>query len=142
MKPIQEVYPEVAKELAEDNYFSAPGDYQPLLKSFGYEIAVQVDDKDYSGDSRLLLKDGARLGILIFGWGSCSGCDALQRCNSFAEIDELRTELFDQIKWFDSKQEALSYVRGHDWEGDYGWRSGDGKAKEFVQRVLEILEAA
>ena len=65
-------------------------DYRPMIDSFGYEILLQVDDKDYQGDSRLLFRDVSRYGILIFGWGSCSGCDSLQACESLEDVEKLR----------------------------------------------------
>jgi hypothetical protein len=132
MKPIREVYPDAG----EDGYFSV-GDYNPLLESLGYKIILQVDDNDYQGDSRLLLKDGDRYGWLQFGWGSCSGCDALQSCNNYEEVDKLRTGLANGIKWFDSKAEALEFFRAHDWEGDYSWNTST--QADFVSKSISLL---
>lgn len=132
-KDIREVYPD-----AQDKYgFCAPANYDPLLESFGYEILLQVDDKDYQGDSRVLYRDGTRYGLLIFGWGSCSGCDALQACGSYEEIEELRKELHDGIRWFDSAEEALKYFEEHDWEGDFYWN--DDETKRFINEGIALL---
>lgn len=144
---VKSLYPEcMQREPWEDDddpiYFKSPTDYQPLLTSFGYEILLQVDDQGYSGDSRLLYRsrssDGKeRFGILIFGWGSCSGCDALQACDSYEDIERLRANTGNQIRWFDSAEEALEWVRFHDWEGDYGYRTEE--QQEFIRRIQEIL---
>lgn len=96
--------------------------YQPILNSFGH-IIIQIDDQKHSGDSRILYLDESyslnKYGILVFGWGSCSGCDALQSCESFEEIDSLIVELNNKILWFDSKSLALNYFLSHDWKGDF-----------------------
>lgn len=133
MKPISEVYP----DLAGRESFYGPGDYGPLLLSMGHEIMLQVDDDDYQGDSRLLLKDGDKVGYLQFGWGSCSGCDALQACNTIGEIEELRDELKSQIRWFDTKADAHKFFEEHDWEGDYSWHHE--VQKQFVIEAKALL---
>jgi hypothetical protein len=137
MKPIDQVYPEYAAQQAQNGYFYGPCDYMPLLESFGYTILLKLDDQDYQGDSRLIFQDGARFGVMIFGWGSCSGCDALQGCDNMEEIAQLRDELHDSIKWFDSAAECLTYFNTHDWVGDYSWHADE--TKEFIAQGKEIL---
>ena len=140
MKPINEVYPDAAREEQEHGSFYGPGDYTPLLDSMGYETLLSVDDSDSQGDSRLILRDGARYGVLIFGWGSCSGCDALQGCSSMKEIDDLRTSLRDSVKWFEPKAECLHYFETHDWEGDYCWHADE--TRQFVREGKQLLAEA
>ena len=111
-------------------------DYQPMLDAFG-KIVVQVDDDDYQGDSRLLYNENGKIGALIFGWGSCSGCDTLQACRSLEEVQELCDNLQEDIKWFDNKKQALEYFTNHDWQGDYSWHQME--TKEFVNRCIDYL---
>ena len=113
-------------------------DYQPMLDAFG-KIVIQVDDNDYSGDSRLLYDENGKIGVLIFGWGSCSGCDALQACCSIQEVQELCDTLQESIKWFDNKKQALEYFKSHDWQGDYSWHIR--ATKEFINKCIEYLSA-
>ena len=110
-------------------------DYQPMLDSFG-NIVVQVDDEAYQGDSRVLYEKDGKIGLLVFGWGSCSGCDALQACNSLEEVQELYDELFDSIKWFDSRASAVEYFKGHDWKGDFSYGQ---ETREFVRKSVLFL---
>ena len=132
MKDIREVY--------DPDQSWGWGSYDPMLESMGYEIKVQVDDCDYQGDSRLLLKDGERYGILIFGWGSCSGCDALQACESIEEVGELRDELNDDIRWFNSKQEAVQFFKEHDWRGDWlYWSYNRDELRQYIIQSLGVL---
>ena len=111
-----------------------------MLDSMGYETLLRVDDCDYQGDSRMILRDGSRYGVLIFGWGSCSGCDALQACDSMKEIDDLRTSLRDSVKWFESQAECLRYFETHDWEGDYCWHADE--TRQFVLEGKQLLTEA
>ena len=60
--------------------------YRDLIASMGVENLLQVDDNDYQGDSRILVRDYHRYGLLLFGWGSCSGCDAPRMYSSWAPI--------------------------------------------------------
>ena len=92
-----------------DDWNYGPSNYQPLLDEMG-TILVQVDDSDYQGDSRLLLRDGGRYGFLVFGWGSCSGCDELQACSSYQDIADMANRLASSIPWFDTLAEVQTYV--------------------------------
>jgi len=140
MKTIEEVYPEAAASLKEHDYFDAPSDYHPLLASLEFNILLQIDDEYYHGDSRLIVKEqyGDRYGMLIFGWGSCSGCDALQACNSMKEIDDLRNEIMAKVQWFDSAAELLSFIEGRDWETQYCWH--EEMTRKFVAVAIFLLK--
>src|SRR5690606_9236886 len=94
--------------------------YQPIVESFG-KILIQVDDNGYSGDTRVLYELKGKYGILIFGWGSCCGCDTLQACGSIEDIDKLIEQLSNKIKWFNSIEELKQYVKEKDWELEYSW---------------------
>lgn len=112
-------------------------DYQPILNSLG-EILLQIDDDDYSGDSRILIKKDNRYGILIFGWGSCSGCDALQACDNTTELEELIFKIESDVKWFDTKNDVLNYLKNHDWIGDYSFNQKE--TKDFLNKAYTLLD--
>ena len=133
LRSAKEIYPDC---ISPDGGFNAPAGYQPILNEFG-NILVQVDDDDYQGDSRILYENNGQYGYLQFGWGSCSGCDSLQGCNSVLELDELIESLCMAIKWFDSKQDAIEFFETHDWEGGYDHKE---KLKEFVEKVIKFLK--
>lgn len=120
-----------------NSYFNAPYNYNPMLETFG-EVLVQVDDNDYQGDTRVLYKDeNGRYGHLMFGWGSCSGCDSLQACESYEDIENLAESLYNSIKWFDSKEECLEWFNKHDWKGDYSWYYQE--TRDYVEKAKEFL---
>ena len=112
-------------------------DYQPMIDAFG-NVAIQVEDDDYQGDTRVLYDNDGKIGYLIFGWGSCSGCDALQACRDIEEVQRLCDELQNGIKWFDSKKDALKWAKEKDWATEWFWHDAEGK--EFVRKILEYLE--
>jgi hypothetical protein len=90
-------------------YFDSPDDYTPIIQSFGH-IIVRTDEDGYQGDTFVLLGKDDRYGFLVFGWGSCSGCDALQACDSYDDIDALITQLENTIHWFDTFEAAQTYI--------------------------------
>lgn len=123
-----------AKEIYENNRSSHWYDYQPMLDEFG-EILIQVDEKGYQGDSFLIYKDDNKYGFLTFGWGSCSGCDALQACTTISEVQELMDRLYNCIKWFDSLQELKDYI-SDDSIVELQWYFYSDIFKEFKKKVL------
>jgi len=125
-----------AKDLYKEYEYNC--DYNPILKSIG-NVVIQVDDDDYQGDSRVLYNNDGKIGYLNFGWGSCSGCDALQGCDNWEELQELCDDLEQQTKWWESKEEALEWFTTHDWEGDYSWHY-DGQ-REFIAKAMEYLKS-
>lgn len=109
--------------------------YEEIVNSFEYETILMREDDDYQGDSYYLLRDGLRLGILVFGWGSCSGCDARQACCGLGELTALRDELHDSIKWFDNEDELRDYILGKTWETEWYYRRGVGT--DFIQALMD-----
>lgn len=106
--------------------------YEELVGLMCDEVLLQVDDDGYHGDSRLLIRKGSQIGLLIFGWGSCSGCDALQSCVNYEDLAWLFAELEQSIRWDDAAG-MLAFFRAHDWAGDY---SHD---PSFVAHGIELL---
>ena len=137
MKTAKELYTD-DDYTEDDDYHYFSGDYQPMLNEFG-EILLQVDDNNYQGDTRVLYRDGTRYGWLNFGWGSCSGCDALQACHTIEQIQSLMDSLYSEITWFDSATTAIEFFKTHDWKGDYSW--GEAEQQHFVKEAIAKLEA-
>lgn len=117
-----------------DSYYYS---YGQLLESFEVEVLHRVDDDDYQGDTRVLLRDGDRYGILTFGWGSCSGCDALEACRDYEEVTELRDGLWNRVHWEPSREAMLEYVNDKDWPLEYSWSSKEHR--QFVADIKKML---
>lgn len=127
MKKANEIYKE------DEGWFWC--DYQPMLNEFG-KILLQEDESGYQGDSFLVYEKDGKFGYLTFGWGSCSGCDALQACQSITEIQELMDSLYNSIKWFDTLTELKDYFADKDWSLCYEWHISE--FRDFVQKVKEL----
>jgi hypothetical protein len=118
-----------------------PVSYDDLIDSLDVRVVLRVDDNDYQGDTRMLLTDGQRFGILIFGWGSCSGCDAFEAAEGdLAALVVLQQQLWNDVHWEPSAADLLAYVNGKDWGLDYSWHEEAGRA--FIEKVRAWLDAA
>lgn len=137
MRKVTEIYPDLYHSYGEDHRFRAPYCYVPMLQEFG-EIVLQVDEDNWQGDSWVLYKDGDKYGYLCFGWGSCSGCDSLQGCESEEELENLMHSLCSAIQWYDSKEACWEYFHGKDWTTDYAWRNDE--FKRFINEAIELLQ--
>lgn len=126
MRKAEEIY---------DHDYSSWYDYTPMLKEFG-EILLRVDEKNYQGDSFVIYKDKDRYGYLNFGWGSCSGCDALMACNSLKEVQKLMDKLYNAIQWFPSLDALKEYFENKDWELCYQYHIPE--FSEFLLKVQEL----
>ncbi len=132
---------EETKEIIDNMIFSDKYrdfyDYTPLLERIG-NIAIRIDQDDYQGDSWILYKEGNKYGYLNFGWGSCSGCDALQDCSNIFEVYELAKELESNTIWFDNDKEALDYFNSDARKMDYSWHYNEYKG--FIIGTINLLK--
>lgn len=133
MKDVREVF----KGADDGDYFEEQYSYGLMLDSFEFEILVKEDFGSYDGDTKVVLKDGNRYGYMVFGWGSCSYCDALQSCGSYGELESLQKSLFNGIKWFESKSDLVVYFKDKDWALE--WYGDEDECKAFSDTVIKFL---
>jgi hypothetical protein len=124
-----------AKELYDSDYAGSWCNYQPMLNAFG-NIVLQIEEDNYQGSSWLIYEDNGRYGYLTFGWGSCSGCDALQACCTLKEVQELMDHIYASIQWFESLESLQTWFRNRDWEGMHEWHLSEFKS--FYKCVLKL----
>lgn len=107
--------------------------YERLVELGAGTVVVTEMIGDYQGDYHFLVKDGENYAHVVTGYGSCSGCDALQDCDDFAEIADLGNSICTGIIWR-TREEILKHIEEHDAEGSWY-----GKEKEqwasFQQEV-------
>lgn len=114
-------------------------DYTPMIESFG-TVLVRKDGGSCQGDTWVLLQaNDGRIGYLEFGWGSCSGCDALQACSTINAVNKLANSLYDSIRWFTDKTECAEWFKSYDFEGNWCWHEED--FRDFHRDVLKYLSA-
>lgn len=122
--------------------FSSPCSYTPIIEGFGYDVALREDEDDYQGSTFVLYRDASRqeYGVLIFGWGSCSGCDTLQACYDERTVMDLRSDLHDCIIWFDDKDDAHAWFSDREQSGSYYAEQEMWKA--FRDAALAIIDGS
>lgn len=119
------------------SWFQHP-DYEDLVAKMCDEVVLGHSDSDYQGSSYYMVRKGEQYGYIEFGWGSCSGCDAMQACENYDDLQSLFDRLNDSIQWFNTREEFWHWcMHEHDWEGSYSWHDG---AKEFVKKVQDYYQ--
>lgn len=116
-------------------------DYDDLLLPLGEQL-VTTQQSDYQGDSLYLIRNSAgELGFLTFGWGSCSGCDALGAALSPKDDEKLK-ELFDDLAagvvWKATPKEMPVYLQAKDWKATF---LCEELVEEFLLQAVPLLEA-
>jgi hypothetical protein len=113
--------------------------YEMIVDSFELGILIEVEDDDYQGDSFFLLRDHEKYGILIFGWGSCSGCDPLDEiCDSFKgskfieEMTKFRDDMYDSIVWR-SREEIVEYISEKNF--NFEWYGHSEGGRKFIKEL-------
>lgn len=124
------------------------------LKAVGLKFAVCVDlDGSYQGseaavvvqdDWSSFLDEDDPIGLVIVGYGSCSGCDEWEAIGDGDPAGKLRAvlDVYNQIKWFDNLAALQAYVAGapageDSWSSDhdlqwYGHSDGFPQFQGFV----------
>lgn len=110
-------------------------DYTPMLEEFG-DILLREDDEGWQGDSFLIYHNDNKYGYLSFGWGSCSGCDALQSCKTISEVQELMDSLYNEIEWYESIKELKESFDDTDWE--LKWEGHSSAFQRLAKKVMEL----
>jgi hypothetical protein len=112
-------------------------EYGELLDSFELEQVIEECCGYYQGDYVCLFRDGNRYGFLVFGYGSCSGCDALEGAcgESYEAVVALRDSLFESIRW-GTAEETLAYLESGEGK-DWFWY--DDEIKEAIAKAIEYI---
>lgn len=119
-----------------------PSSYTPIYEHLG-EVLLDVALGTYQGSTMLLLKKGGLYAYHTFGWGSCSGCDVLQACDTWKDLQELVDHVVLEVesKW-KTAEEVLLFLDSHDWEVDHTFMTDEQDARGFLKDAKEILQEA
>ena len=93
--------------------------YDEVLEELPGRLVSSVDLGDYQGDTLAVFKRRGKYAFLVFGWGSCSGCDALYGCNDWEDFCELRESLVGSMRWFPNLKGLQTYFKAKDWETEW-----------------------
>jgi hypothetical protein len=124
-----------------------------VLRAVGLKFAVCVDlDGSYQGSEAAVvvadwsdyLDENAQIGVVVVGYGSCSGCDEWEAIGDEDPVGKLNAvmRVYNEIKWFDNLAELQAYVAGaaagkESWSSDhalqwYGHSDGFPRFQGFV----------
>lgn len=107
-----------------------------------FTVLAEEEFGDYQGDILFVVLDPQtnQLGVIVTGYGSCSGCDAYQAAeDSAAELNELAAELHRSVH-HGTVPELREYLVGRD--GELRWSFHEGGFAEAVDKALGAAEAA
>jgi len=117
-------YPQERKDEIKDKIINEYlGSYESIMKTAlciredwfypdSVEIVVKHDEGSYQGDSMALLKRWKEYYIANWGWGSCSGCDALEASSENPDsLIELVLDYQSSLSpKLETKMEVLEYI--------------------------------
>lgn len=135
-RPIKEVFTDVVAWETQYGHFSAPFEYSEMLKEPGWQIIRDVCSGDYQGQYGFLLREesSGRFGVVFISYGSCSGCDALQACQTWDDLSNLRDDVLNTITWFNTPVEAVNWFESRDWETQAAYYE-----KDFGQFKIDCI---
>lgn len=83
--------------------------YEDLLEAAGLVIEQCEYFGSYQDDAAAVVRDGVRKGISMWGYGSCSGCDALEAdapfgdkaktAEAWADVNTLADGMVASVQW-------------------------------------------
>ncbi len=123
---------------ANDPFYSGYAcEYDNIVAEFGETIIYKIHES-YSGDMWYLLNINGKLAYLNLSYGSCSGCDALQGCNSLKDLTDLIIEIYNSMVKFETLQEAKEYFEAEARQFDASWYYDENK--DFIKEALIYIE--
>lgn len=127
------------RDVTDEHDFRFGASYDQLIESMEVEEVLRVDEVDYQGSSWVIVKQGDRYGLLVYGWGLCSGCDAAAAARTKAAAEELRDDLWSGIVWRESAAELADYIETED--KDLKWYGNCREYPRFRSDALRMLRA-
>jgi len=111
--------------------------YIDLIKSANLEVIDHLTMGEYQGDLLMIVKKDNQFGMIVAGFGSCSGCDAFQSCrDDKRKLNKLRDKLCNGVIWKDITS-FISYLRTKKWRNEF--YCGEEKLPEFINETIEKL---
>lgn len=129
-------------------------EYEEGLKKLGYKIIAFECFGDWQGDYFAVVEKDNKIGYVIIGYGSCSGCDSLMACNwpswisetndedfqyADKQIRELFSDIEKSIRWGNPSELIRDLLRGNRWSNNIQWYKEDKGFKESRKKLVEAL---
>lgn len=130
------LYPDVDWD---ESYLSGCYAYEPMVEDVG-KIVLWHMCGDYQGDYHVLIEgEGGDFGYVSIGYGSCSGCDALQQCDTAEQIGDLAASVQREIHWEADVAAMKKWLLERDWEVSWCWHYEE--FKDFLREALAHVGA-
>lgn len=144
---IRDVIEKKNPKTEDDSYWYCEADYEDAFHDC--EVLVWQAVGDYQGDYFALLKgpDG-RYGFTVIGYGSCSGCDALQdarwyssdREKAITDVTALLERTREGVHWEDTKEAMHKYLTSEcDREMKETYISNEDEKKALWPKLLAAV---
>ena len=115
-------------------WYTPPMGYDQIVALQG-EIIKDWVIGSWQGDYVYLLKNSDLFSLVVIGYGSCSGCDALEACENDEDFESLKQSVLNTIV-FDSKEGLIKDLT--DTEKNR-WYFYEDEWEDVKREVLEIL---
>lgn len=137
------------REIPIDEWGYPEIDYDDLVREAAGEWANMATFGSYQGDYLYLFRDDGRVGYLIVGFGSCSGCDWLEDVVGYgswarrtetdqeklrADLDNMVETFRNGVRWFDSDEALVDSIWG-DNDANY-WFRHEADFRKAMDKVL------
>lgn len=94
--------------------------YEQIVGSWGYDVLEFETFGSYQGDHLALLRRGEEVGLIVFGYGSCSGCDELESIapswwddddpGDWRPVIDLSDRLRKSVHWSPSRDDLREWI--------------------------------
>jgi hypothetical protein len=115
--------------------------YEDIVRSWPYEVLDFETFGSYQGDHLALLKNGDAIGLVVFGYGSCSGCDKLEAITPWDDDEDsdwqplidFAATLRDAIHWEGDRDQLREWI---DARPENNWWSYDNEISKWLNANL------
>lgn len=114
--------------------YDMPG-YHEMLEANGLKVLAWETFGSYQGDYAVIVKKDGLLGFVVIGYGSCSGCDSLEACDTQEDYDSLMSSVLKSISWGGADFIRAKIANLFD---DNSWYRHDAG---FVDSIAKLLKA-
>lgn len=108
--------------------------YEGLLRDH-FEHVEEEYCGMYQGDIVFRVEDAGRIGYLVWGYGSCSGCDELEAVYGNEEEERaIGQDMADSV-FFGTVEEIRAHALAKDGNRWYGY---DSEVREAIERMFPL----
>jgi hypothetical protein len=118
---------------------SAYPTYEEIVDSWGYVVHAFETFGSYQGDHVALIEGEPGVGLIVFGYGSCSGCDELEAIAPYGEdedwqpVIDFAARLREGVHWEPSRGALRDWVNARP---ENHWWSCDEEIARWLNATL------